>query len=190
MNFKLFIENEDANYVYFEKYDEILYNIINTVSSPKFKKGTRIKWHPMPLNRLTRIWQDFMSAGIVRDERGIDEIGENFLDKIITLDVSTMLSGHSTENPAETVKEKMEVDFASIEDKLYDYLVDPSGSWLISDYGLIPLQKAALAIMKSKDHKEKLLAIDSVLNVVHQRSNLSKLFVVGGRMALDQLSGK
>ena len=40
------------------------------------------------------------------------------------------------------------------------------------------------------DYEKKLLLIDSILNIVHQRSDLATWFVQGGRESLTQLSGK
>ena len=45
-----------------------------------------------------------------------------------------------------------------------------------------------LKLLRAKGPEEKLLLIDRMLNVVHQRSDIAEWFVEGGSRALAQLS--
>ena len=76
--------------------------------------------------------------------------------------------------------------------KFYDYYMnDPEGKMggFISDYGLNPLLKLLGQLMRETKPEQKLVTIDRMLNVVHQRSDIASWFVEGGSRALSQLSG-
>jgi len=71
------------------------------------------------------------------------------------------------------------------------YQNDPKGDMgsFISDYGLKPLEDLLYELLRAGSSEEKLLIIDRMLNVVHQRSDIAEWFVEGGSRALQQLSG-
>jgi hypothetical protein len=76
--------------------------------------------------------------------------------------------------------------------RFFDYYMnDPEGRMggFISDYGLKPLEELLVQLLKATSPEEKLLLIDRMLNVVHQRSDIADWFVEGGSHALAQLSG-
>lgn len=77
-----------------------------------------------------------------------------------------------------------------IED-FYDWTVDAEGTDIMSDYGLKPLLDLLYQLHSSKEKtpEERLLIIDQMLNVAHQRSDLASWFVVGGSRALNKLAG-
>jgi len=71
-----------------------------------------------------------------------------------------------------------------------DYLTDPkSGHLYISDYGLPAIMTQASKLYMEDNPVQKIVLIDSILNVVHQRSDLASWFVQGGSAALSDLSG-
>lgn len=76
-------------------------------------------------------------------------------------------------------------------EKFWDYYIeDPkSGQARISDYGLDPLLKLLDKLRKEKTPEKKLVLMDNILNVVHQRSDIASWFVQGGSLALSKLSG-
>jgi len=77
-------------------------------------------------------------------------------------------------------------------DRFFDYYMnDPKGKMggFISDYGLKPLEELLVQLLRATSPEEKLLIIDRMLNVVHQRSDIADWFVEGGSHALAQLSG-
>lgn len=76
--------------------------------------------------------------------------------------------------------------------RFFDYYMwDTEGikGGYISDYGLEPLVRLAGQLRKASSPEEKLVLIDQMLNVVHQRSDIANWFVEGGSRALAQLSG-
>ncbi len=84
-----------------------------------------------------------------------------------------------------------ELLYNDMKDKFFDYYMDdPEGKWggFISDYGLQPLEDLLVQLLHAGSPEEKLLIIDQMLNVVHQRSDIAEWFVEGGSRALSQLS--
>ena len=82
--------------------------------------------------------------------------------------------------------------FDEMTGKFFDYYMnDPEGKMggFISDYGLKPLEELLVELLRATTPEEKLLIIDRMLNVVHQRSDIADWFVEGGSRALAQLSG-
>ncbi len=93
----------------------------------------------------------------------------------------------------EMTREKFyELLFEEMTDKFFVYYMnDPEGKMggFISDYGLKPLEELLVELLRTTTPEEKLLIIDRMLNVVHQRSDIANWFVEGGSRALAQLSG-
>jgi hypothetical protein len=82
--------------------------------------------------------------------------------------------------------------FDEMTGRFFDYYMnDPEGKMggFISDYGLKPLEELLVQLLRATTPEEKLLTIDRMLNVVHQRSDIAEWFVEGGSNALAQLSG-
>ena len=175
---------EETLYAYLERKDEEMSKAITNIVRNKPPQP----WVPMDMSRLTKIWQDYAKHKIVRDERGLDAILDNFLGKVARLDAYTELAGHTSVSP-ESIFEENEVPWKpEYDDRIDREIKAGTGTWVISDYGLKPLQRLILRAIGESDTEEKLLALDSILNVVHQRSDLASLFVKGGRGALTQLS--
>jgi hypothetical protein len=85
-----------------------------------------------------------------------------------------------------------ELLYNKMKEKFFDYYQNDPKEKLggfISDYGLEPLMKLLVKLLRSTTPEEKLLVIDRMLNVVHQRSDIAEWFVEGGSQALSQLSG-
>lgn len=64
-----------------------------------------------------------------------------------------------------------------------------TGQWRISDYALDKLYSLANDLLKTSSSDEKLVIIDTILSVTHQRSDLAALFIEGGQQSLNMLSG-
>ena len=179
---------------YREKYDHAIWDIWNRACKATDKD--RYPWTTLPLTRVKKIWRDYVRAGVVRDERGLNDIADEIVDKIVKIDVMTMLSGHSHEDPEIILKDMvlmMEVKWdQKAFDRIYggEFLNDENGGYRLSDYGLKPLQELAAKILSTMVPEERILLIDQVFNVCHQRSDLASWFVKGGRNALDELSNQ
>ena len=73
-------------------------------------------------------------------------------------------------------------------DFYFDFLNTQYGS-PVSDYGLPKLNDIAAKLMMAKTPEHQLLYVDQMLNVIHQRGDLSALFIEGGEKSLSQLAG-
>ena len=71
----------------------------------------------------------------------------------------------------------------------YEYIIDSEGTMLVSDYGTQPLAKLALELNRENNYEKKLVIIDKMLNITHQRSDLASWFISGGSAALSDISG-
>lgn len=78
-----------------------------------------------------------------------------------------------------------------IQERFFNYyLTDPkSGHLYISDYGLKPIMQLTSELYVENNPEKKVVLIDKILNVVHQRSDMASWFVQGGSSALSDLSG-
>ena len=179
-------DDYDANEFYIEKFNGSVERTLNDVVEGKVK---RQPWYPIKLDRIKKIWQDYTRTGTIRDERGVDEISDDIVEIVAALDANTVLAGHTSQDP-KSLWEENEIEWTEERDeRLTDYLEDGTGQYRISDYGLDKLKDLALKLMQAKTAEEKVLAIDQILNIAHQRSDLAAMIVVGGRNALDELSG-
>jgi len=76
-----------------------------------------------------------------------------------------------------------------IEKFLWYYIDDPAiGQPRLSDYGLKPLVDLTSELRSAYDSAQKVVIVDKMLNVVHQRSDLASWYVRGGSNALSDLS--
>lgn len=182
----------DIAYDILEKKDEIMRETISDFIDAKEKGGGRQPWKVIPFPRLKKIWEDYIKYGHVRDRKGIEMIENLFTRNILKLDVNTELAGHSTHYPDDELE-----DFGIDSDYLFDdpkfdfgdYIAGPNGQPRISDYGLDPLLKLLEQLKHEQDYEKKLVILDKMLNVVHQRSDIAEMFIQGGTSSLNQLSG-
>jgi len=81
--------------------------------------------------------------------------------------------------------------FQELQQKFWDYYIeDPkSGQAYITDFAFKPLETLIGQLMRTTKPEDKVVIIDKMLNVVHQRSDIAAWFVEGGSRALSQLSG-
>jgi hypothetical protein len=180
---------DEVMHVYYEMYGdrtwETFQDALNSLD------GERQKWVPMKTSRLQKIWRDYSKLGIVRDVIGIISIEENFLKKIVQLDVNTMLLGHTQTEPLVEINECYETKYTEedlVNSNFYEYFEDHNGQLRMSDYGIPKLHKQIINSMTTSKVEDKLLCLDMLLSVVHMRSDLAEMFVKGGRLALEQLS--
>jgi hypothetical protein len=172
-----------------EGQDNVAQRVIDEYNSHLDDPKYRQRWSTAPASRLTKIWKDFSKTGLVTDEKGMEAITKTVLDNIHKLAVNTILAGHESIAPsayAESVtgESHSEDHF----EKLDHFFDDDKGNWRISDYAMKPLSDLAIKLENTFDPKEQLQLVDRVLNIVHQRSDLSSWFVEGGRKTLNHLS--
>ncbi len=182
-----------TEYLYFEdvaeEVDRQVKSILDEYYHPERQQGTQMSWDVIPFARLKKIWEDYMKHNVVHDTEGLDMLADKILSNLARLEAATQLAGHSqidTEDLAEEAGHPHpggnNVDF------YFDFL-DTKFGIPVSDFGLRPLWNMAEDLLTTKNYEEKLMIIDKMLNVVHQRGDIAALFVEGGSMALSELSG-
>lgn len=184
----------DAHETYQDYKDDVVRTIIFDMLKNR-NKSVKQSRQVAPIGRINKIWNDFSKTGIVRDEAGIDMVGEIFIKNIAMLAVNTELAGHTQHSPEALLKNyddnltpRQIKKILDDNGRLWKYIEDYNGHLTISDYGLPRLEKLAWKFLaEDKTYEEKLITLDMILNVVHQRSDLSRLFVQGGKVSLDQL---
>lgn len=178
-----------------EMVDNQISSIMSEFYNPSRSKGSKMSWSVIPFAKLKRIWEDYVTYGFVRNPRGLEEIEEKMLKNLARLEASTILSGHgsySMEDLAEhhdfkPIDEENDPELA--QDFYWEFLETEYGT-PISDYGLKHLWDLAFKMVETNNAEEKLLLIDRMLNVIHQRGDLAALFVEGGSSSLSELSEK
>ena len=181
----------------FDDIEELFYSvddshgeILNEYFSKHRKKDSMMSWSVIPFATVKKIWEDYAEFGFVRDEIGINNIANQMLKNLARLQASTDLSGHSQFSTEDFCEEN---GYKPIDGNNFDFynnfLETPYGT-PISDFGLKPLWNLADELIYAKNAEDKLIAIDKMFNIVHQRGDLAALFVEGGSTALSQLSSK
>jgi hypothetical protein len=81
--------------------------------------------------------------------------------------------------------------YEALKDRFMDYYAeDPkSGQAYISDFGLRPLEVLLKTLLMEREPEKKIVTIDKMLNVIHQRSDIAAWFIEGGTKALSDISG-
>ena len=153
-----------------------------------FQKNYRQRWRVVPAARLMKIWKDYAKAGIVRDQAGMDEIADIVTENILKIEVNTILCRHTSWSPEEFAAEVLDHEVPEgYFDLLPSFFDDEEGSWRLSDFATGPLTTLALDLYDAKTAEAKLQVVDKILNIVHQRSDLSGWLVQGGRVTLRKL---
>jgi len=184
----LWESDEDIDWELYEKLDELKSEILLGFLENK-KRGIKDQpWQVIPFARLKKIWEDYMSTGIVRDTRGLEMIEEIITSNILKLYINTELVGHTSADPDYDFEEYNYTD--QDKEEFYDY-IDKFSDYAFHDFGgrRLGLLTLLSQLRKTKAPEEKVVIIDQILNVVHQRSDLASWFVEGGSSSLSQLSG-
>ena len=163
-------------------------SILDEYKAHLTQKNYRQKWSLVPAARLIKIWNDYAKTGMVRDTKGMDNITGIIVTNIHKLKVNTILCGHEQDDPVKYANSITEETYPeNYFEILENFFNDEKGMWRISDFAIKPLQKLAYQLVATANPEEQLQLVDKVLNIVHQRSDLSSWFVQGGFQTLNQL---
>ncbi len=157
------------------------------------KPGELQAWSVVAAGRLKKIWNDHAATGVVRDEKGLDNIVERIVDNYARLEANTALLGHTSNDPVEMLRDYLGDRYSDEElqqdaEAFAEYAVDANGAYRLSDYGLFRIAPLVEQLVSATTPEQKLTLIDMVLNVVHQRSDLAAMFVEGGTSTLSDLA--
>ena len=103
---KFLKENDDINYEYYEREDEVKQWIFTDFlykNTPDFTKT--IPWRLVPYPRLKKIWEDYIRTGIVRDTKGLEMIGDIMISNTYKINILTELAGHTPNSPDDDYEE-------------------------------------------------------------------------------------
>jgi hypothetical protein len=154
--------------------------------------GKQMSWQVVPFPRLRKIWNDYIKYGVVHDTAGLDMIIDIFLTNIVKISAVNVLSGHANTMGRGASEIAEENDLPPIDERNYDFyftFLNTKYGVPISDYGIDSLFALAEEILNTERYEDKLIIVDQMLNVVHQRGDLASLFVEGGTEKLEELSG-
>jgi hypothetical protein len=148
----------------------------------------RIKWKTVPASLLKRVWFIFGKYNRI-NENDMDKISDQILTNIARLKASNEMMGRENYD----VRDELEDNGFVFTDTEWDvwmerFFQDNEGQYIVSDYGMRPLEHAYVEIFKAKTPEEQLYAVDKALNIIHQRSDLSALFVEGGKKTLSDIA--
>ena len=128
------------------------------------------------------------------------------------LRANTILAGHDTHDPSEEITECIEeiprlrsilgikddddlseLDYGIISDMLdkagfYDWMACPDGSDAWSDFGIEPIERLLTEYRENSSPEETIVIINKILDVYHQRGDLSSIFIEGGSKSLTSIS--
>lgn len=176
---------------YYEIYQENVEEIIQS-----FLTGQKhIKWVRLPAEPFLNVWRSFAVSGIIRNEKFLFKAKKSILNNIARMEAVTRFVGHTDDGLGardvfEDYDEGLWDSFSEERrEEFYDYLYGADGFSHYSDYGLAPLKKLAVELLKLEDDPiEILFTIDKILNVIHMRNDLASNFIEGGSKVLDQIA--
>lgn len=174
--------NRDAYEQFYYEVEDLKERLVDN-----FRSEQALKWPVVPKQLLHRVWLAFSTTGQVSDDRALASILSSMVSSLAHLTVATIVAEH-TEMSRKVFLDGLMTDEDELERFTSWLLDDDSGYWRISDYGLGPLTDAIVSAMASSRLPQRLKHLDRALNVVHQRGDLARLFVEGGRQSVIDLA--
>ena len=198
---------EEYVYEYYEGYDNLFRDILMDMVNKSTKKHVLRKINP---NMYQKALNEFIKFGYITHypTKYIQQWKDIIIENFTYLDVITMFFGHTssfdedvfndmvlnTDETGKSIDDWTEA-WEYIEEMGYDDILDnilprfSNGQDLISDYGLEPLREIISELYQTTDPNEILVLINKALDISHQRSDLSELFIEGGQKSLNMISG-
>ncbi len=178
----------DAAEDFHRRREEQLMDLANLLKQSKGKG--KVPWKTIPASLLKRVWLQFGKYHRIK-ENDLDKIADQMLTNIARLRASTEMMGHTAYDVRpELADNGIEFTDEEWEEWMSNYFTNKEGSWMLSDYGLPKLEAIYEQIFDAETPENKLYAVDKALNVVHQRNDLSAMFVEGGQATLNAVSNQ
>ena len=193
---------------YYEEYDNLFRELLQLMVSKSNKKIILRKINP---NMYQKALNEFIKFGklVHYPTKYVEQWKDIVIENYTYLDVITMFFGHTSYFDTDTFNDTVlyndgnEDNYISdwgeameyIEKMGYDDVLDntlprfSNGHDLISDYGLEPLREIVSSLMETTDPNKILVLINKALDISHQRSDLSEIFIEGGESSLNRISG-
>jgi len=175
---------------YMEIYDTDGDRMLRSFFSGKY---TKQPWTVLPVNQVKKIWYDYMTMGIIRDENVVNNMADQMIENVVKLHVNTELTGHTQRDPIDVLNqfrdEYEDLWTEETREKFYEWIEDDKGQMKISDYALDPLaEDAAQLANHSTTAEQKIRIMDRMFNRIHPRGDIAALFIEGGSRSLTELS--
>ena len=194
---------------YYDFYDiQHVHEILNEFMSDK-ENGRQVKkWRLIPFEQYRNALIEFVRYGeFMRfPTKYIDHWSEIVTENTMAIQAITELAGHTNHFPIDDLNDFIYGDikggengeyFTNYKDGhdyldnlgFYDWCKLPDGSDGWSDFGLKPLFKLIMELEEQTTPEKKIVVINKILDVYHQRGDLASAFIQGGSKALSQISG-
>lgn len=180
----------DAAESWMDLRDRILDEMVSSFMAHGRKRSKwRVSWSPVDGETVARIWLVYGKRGSVFESEALERIARQVLSLIARLSVSTDISGHSPYDIRPECEESAGMDFTDKQwNRFIDGMEDKDGHWFLSDFGMKPLEALFVRLFLAETDEEKLMTLDRVFNVVHQRGDLAAMFISGGVNTLNRIS--
>lgn len=201
-------EETDMNHPYYDKMND--YDVYYVLSAIKYNDNF---WTPL-INPMMyeKALSEFVKFGYISNfpEKYIYQWIGIIMKNTATLRACTEIAGHDMYYPIEALidvffegdTDKFEeyksengidddtdaYDMFCDENGIYDKLKLPDGSDGWSDYGIDPLEELIAQYNRNMKPEEVLVLINKILDVTHQRGDLSSIFIEGGAKSLTKIS--
>lgn len=184
---------DDADDKYFDTLSQVEMDVMKQALA--YRKGKKLIFSKINPLRLKLVWASYSRTGIVYNTRIIDDLLETMLWNTCLLRILTACMGHAQFCGIEGMESSYELNARQVKKlkrvflETWGFCDFTNGQPMVTDYGLKPLEKFLMNALREDDYGRKLCWLDAMLNVYHQRSDLTEMFVEGGSTALSELSG-
>jgi hypothetical protein len=101
-------DDEDIDMSQFDREDELKRSMFQDFLYKNNAEFTKhIPWSVIPFPRLKKIWEDYMTKGFVRDERGLEMIKDIMINNTTKISIMTNLAGHTQWGDEEAFEENI-----------------------------------------------------------------------------------
>lgn len=185
---------EAASIYYFEQYHQAECDVLHQALT--YKKGRKLTYSRIKPLQLKLAWESYMRMGVVLRPNIIDSIQEIVVYNTCILSICTACMGHDTYNGIDDLVSTYELN--GYQKRKLRYVFESWSAWsfatfsnnqpLLSDFAFNRLNPLVISLIQEEVYEKKILILDRILNVVHQRSDLAELYVEGGSNTLSILS--
>lgn len=177
--------SEDATYTYLEIKDDVMRRMFDELLSKRKQTFNLIKGA-----QIKRIYDEHKNLGFIKSEKLLNDIIEKLIKSTAQLETNNLLAGHEQYSAYDEYKEQYgdEEDLISKED--FEELADKYVPWdSYSDFGTKWALEIVGRLIDAKTDDDKIILINHLFDVIHQRGDFAEFYVEGGSQTLSQISG-
>lgn len=186
------MDSETAYEILWERESTLQFEIYEEWSNAKGTDSVQT-WNLIPSSLFITEWKYNSRTGNVHENK-IQRMQDILIDNYIKIYINTVLMGHTSTHPLWYLEGIVPEDWDSEDmdeflDGYEDYCIDDKNSWRISDYAIERMESAIHSLIREEDYCKKVYWIDTLLSIVHCRSDLASWFIQGGSKTLSLVSG-